>query len=52
MGRAEAREPLLERAGVREIDLPRRDGGLGEMEVRVGQPGDRDLVRFQADASA
>ena len=47
---AQPRQPFIERLRVREIDLPPRDGSLREMEVRVGQPGDRDLVGFQADA--
>ena len=45
----EARQAVVERLRVRQVDLALRDRGLGEMQVRVGQPGDRDLVGLEVD---
>ena len=42
-------QPIRERGRGRQVHLRRRHRGLGQVEVRVGQPGDRDLVRLQAD---
>ena len=47
---AEPSQPIVERRRVRQVDLALRHRGLRQMQVRVGQPGDRDLVGFQADA--
>ena len=49
MGGGEPLQALPQRGGRGQVDLARGDGGLGEVEVRVGQPGDRDLVGFQTD---
>ena len=43
------RQAVVERRRVLEIDLPRGHRRLREVQVRVGQAGDRDLVRLQAD---
>ena len=49
-GRARPRaSPSSSVGGRREVDLAERERRLGEMEVRVGQARDRDLVRFERD---
>ncbi len=46
----QASEPIVEGRGVTEVDMARRHRGLCQVQVGVGQPGDRDLVRLEADA--
>ncbi len=47
VGGSQAREAVAERLGIRQVDLALRDRGLGQMQVRIGQPGDRDLIGFE-----
>ena len=49
--RPDRRHPVGERRDRREVDLPERVRGLGEVEVGVGEARDRHLVRFQVEPS-
>ena len=45
----ETRQPLVQRGGVAEIHVPRRESGLGQVEMGIGEPGDGDLIRLETD---
>ena len=49
VGGADEGEPLGQRRGAGQVDLAGGRGGAGEVQVRVGQPGDRHLVRLEHD---
>ena len=42
-------ETVVQRGHPRQVDLPTHEGRLGEMEMRIGQPGDRDLIGRELD---
>ena len=50
VGGADQRQALVERLNLREVDALESDPALGEVEVRIGQARDRDLVRVELEA--
>ncbi len=48
--RAKSSESLVERRCIAQIDVPRCESRLRQMQMRVGQPGDRDLIGVEPDA--
>ena len=50
MGGPDPAQAVLQRRAGREVELAGRERGRGQMEMRVGQAGDRHLVRLELEA--